>query len=95
MSDCDLTRVRVLVRGRVQGVFFREYARRNAERLGAVGWVRNLSDVATVEVVAEGPRSTLLKLVTQLRKGPPGADVQEVDIEWAASQTEFDTFQAR
>ena len=90
-----MTRVRALVRGRVQGVFFREYARRNAERLGAVGWVRNLSDGATLEVVAEGPRSSLLELVTHLRKGPPGAHVQNVDIEWAASQTEFDNFQVR
>lgn len=71
MSDI---RVRVVVSGRVQGVFYRDSCRAQAQRLGVRGWVRNRSD-GSVEVVAEGPRERVEQLLTWCRQGPPRAAV--------------------
>lgn len=73
--------VRAIVRGRVQGVFFRASAQHEAARLGLVGWVRNLAD-GSVELVAEGERVTLEVLMTWTKKGPEHARVDEVDVTW-------------
>lgn len=73
-----MPRVRVLVSGLVQGVFFRESTRRTAERLGLRGWVRNLTD-GRVEGVFEGPEEPLRRMVDWCRKGPPSAEVQRVE----------------
>ena len=67
-------RCRVVVSGRVQGVFFRDSCRSQAQRLGVRGWVRNLPD-RTVEVVAEGPRDRVDQLLDWCRHGPPRAQV--------------------
>jgi DNA ligase D-like protein (predicted 3'-phosphoesterase) len=72
--------VRATVRGSVQGVGFRETVRRQAERLGLLGWVRNEDD-GTVRVHAEGPRAAVDSLLDQLREGPRGAAVAEVEAE--------------
>lgn len=80
MGDQSHTRLEALVQGRVQGVFFRDFTRRHARRLGLVGRVRNLSGGSTVEVVAEGPRAALEELLTRLREGPPGAVVVGVHL---------------
>src|SRR5262245_8157594 len=72
--------LRAIVRGRVQGVFFREAARRRALELGAMGWVRNAGD-GTVLVHAEGPEEAVAGLVDFLHEGPPGAGVEEVEVE--------------
>jgi acylphosphatase len=74
-------RVRLLVSGRVQGVGFREFTRRTAQRLGVGGWVRNLAD-GRVEVVGDGERSALDALIKAVSSGPPGALVREVRQEW-------------
>ena len=76
------------VHGRVQGVFFRDSTRREAQRLGLSGHAINLPN-GTVEVLAAGPAEALLKLEDWLRDGPPMAqvtmvDVQKADIEPAA-----------
>jgi DNA ligase D-like protein (predicted 3'-phosphoesterase) len=71
--------VRALVRGRVQGVGFREATVAAADRLGALGWVRNEDD--DVRVHAEGPAEVVDGLVAFLREGPPGAEVAEVEVE--------------
>ena len=84
-----------LVHGRVQGVFFRDFTRRHARRLGLVGMARNLSGGSTVEVVSEGPRAALEELLTELRQGPPGADVRRVDVRWETALLEFRSFEAR
>ena len=65
------------IRGIVQGVGFRYAARQEARRLGLYGWVRNDTD-GSVEVVAEGPPGALNAFEAWLRRGPPGAVVQEV-----------------
>jgi acylphosphatase len=74
-------RVYLLLSGRVQGVGFRDFTRRTAQRLGVGGWVRNLPG-GQVEVVADGERPALESLVTALRHGPSGALVLDVREEW-------------
>lgn len=87
-------RVRLRVHGLVQGVFFRASTRAEAERLGLVGWVRNLAD-GTVEAVADGPRSQLDALVDWCGRGPPGARVDRVDVEWEDADGTFERFEVR
>jgi acylphosphatase len=79
----DLTSVRAIAYGRVQGVFFRAFTTRHARELGLSGYVRNLPDGKGVEVQAEGERSKLEKLVTHLEVGPPAAKVDRVEINWS------------
>ncbi len=67
-------RSRVVVEGRVQGVWFRESTRRTAEELGVAGWVRNLPD-GGVEAVFEGPAEQVAQAVAWARSGPPSAVV--------------------
>jgi acylphosphatase len=69
----------VVVSGRVQGVFYRDSCRAEAQRLGVRGWVRNRSD-QTVEVVAEGPRERIDQFLDWCRKGPPRATVTAMTV---------------
>jgi DNA ligase D-like protein (predicted 3'-phosphoesterase) len=72
--------MRVIVRGKVQGVGFRDAAVGQAHRLGAMGWIRNAED-GSLLVHAEGPESVVEGLVAFLREGPRGAQVDEVTVE--------------
>lgn len=72
--------IRATVKGRVQGVGFRDATRRRAGELGVMGWVRNAED-GTVAVHAEGPRGAVEDLVAFLRHGPRGAAVSGVAVE--------------
>ena len=72
-------RRRVIVRGHVQGVFFRESARRHAERAGVAGWIRNNAD-GSVEAVLEGEREDVERVVAFCRDGPRGAVVDGVEV---------------
>jgi len=74
--------VRVFVHGRVQGVGYRNFAQGQAQALGLTGFARNLSDGMSVEVVAEGPRVALEAVIAALRKGPPLADVRDIEVRW-------------
>ena len=76
MSD---VRCRVIVSGRVQGVFFRETCQRVASGLGVRGWVRNCPD-GTVEVAAEGSRDAVDTLLDWCREGPPRANVISIEV---------------
>jgi len=69
----------VIVRGRVQGVFFRETTRHLAEQAGVAGWVRNQPD-GTVEAVFEGEADAVARLVEASRTGPPMAEVTDVEV---------------
>jgi acylphosphatase len=71
------------VRGRVQGVGYRDYAQRVASTLGVTGYVRNLDD-GRVEVYAAGPPDKLSDLAAALRHGPRFSDVRGVDEQEAA-----------
>ena len=72
--------VRATVRGRVQGVGFRQMTRRRARRLGVMGWVRNAED-GSVLVHAEGPEDAVEGLVEFLGRGPRGAAVEDLAVE--------------
>ena len=72
------TAMRFYVSGRVQGVYFRASARREAERLGIRGWAINLPD-GRVEVLAVGAASAVTELAEWLCTGSPGANVRAVD----------------
>ncbi|MEX2236390.1 MAG: acylphosphatase [Dehalococcoidia bacterium] len=72
-----------VVSGRVQGVGYRDYARRRARQLGISGWVRNLPD-GRVEVHAEGARESLDTLLRQLRSGPNFGRVNDITVAWTA-----------
>jgi acylphosphatase len=84
-TDLDRVRLVAVVSGRVQGVGFRDWTRRQAVGLGLVGRARNLPD-GRVEVVAEGPRPACERLLAAL-SGPhaPGR-VGDVTHEWAATE---------
>ena len=75
----DAVRKRVVVRGRVQGVFFRDTTRRQASSRGVAGWVCNRPDGA-VEAVFEGEPDAVESLVRFASEGPRGADVADVEV---------------
>ena len=75
-----MIRYRVLVSGRVQGVFFRDSCRRMAEQHGVAGWVRNLPD-GRVEAVFEGPAEDVRRLIDWAHGGPRMAVVDDVAVQ--------------
>ena len=81
-----------IVRGAVQGVGYRDFAVHQARRLGLAGYVRNLPDGRSVEVVVEGDRSSLARLEQLLREGPPAASVQSVNSTWARASGRYTSF---
>ena len=85
------TRAHVCITGRVQGVFFRAETADLAHRLGLLGWVRNLSD-GRVEVLFEGEKQNVEKAVGFCERGPPGAQVQTLEVEWENWKGEFSDF---
>lgn len=78
MSEPRVRR-RVIVRGRVQGVFFRGATQDEARSAGVHGWVRNLPD-GSVEAAFEGTPEAVEALLAFVRRGPPSARVQEVEL---------------
>jgi acylphosphatase len=82
MPEPDLARLRILVHGRVQGVFFRHAAAEEARSLGLRGWVKNLPN-GDVEIVAEGPRRELKILAAWAHQGPRLARVTGIEEEWS------------
>ena len=87
----DRASLRAVASGRVQGVFYRMFVVQEASGLGVCGSVRNLLD-GRVEVTAEGERPNLERLIQRLRKGPPGAQVSDVTVEWDEYRREYDDF---
>ena len=77
----DKLRARVIIEGRVQGVFFRASTRDEANRLGLNGWVRNLPN-GDVEALFEGDKSTVSKMLSWCYKGPPYAVVHKVNVSY-------------
>ncbi len=86
-----LKQVQLFVRGRVQGVFFRASAQREAKRLGLTGWVKNRPDGA-VEVIAEGEEDELKELIVWANHGPSNARVERVDVRWRGFIGDFSDF---
>jgi len=94
MSPDEVARVDATVHGRVQGVGYRFFVLRLADRLDLSGWVANEPD-GSVRCVAEGPRPVLERLVEALREGPPGAWVDDVAITWTPATGSFASFGVR
>ena len=78
-------RLRMIISGRVQGVFYRRSVFERALKLGLEGWVHNL-DGGDVEVVAEGERASLNKLMSWCWEGPPGAHVENIESSWLKAE---------
>jgi acylphosphatase len=89
-----MKRVHILVKGLVQGVYFRHYTYETAADLGLTGWVRNLPD-GRVEVLCEGTQQGINKLIEWCKIGPPGGHVKGVDITWEDYTGEFSFFEIR
>ncbi len=89
-----MKRAHLFIRGRVQGVFFRQSTYEKAIELGVSGWVRNLPD-GRVEAVFEGGEEEVNKIIQWVKEGPPIAKVEEVEIKWEKPTGEFDGFQIR
>ncbi len=86
--------VHVIIRGKVQGVFFRMETLRAAERIGVNGWVMNRPD-GSVEALFEGDTENVDALLKWCRKGPPAADVAEVAVEERPYTGEYSDFTIR
>ena len=79
MPGLEHVRVRVVITGRVQGVFFRDACREHARAEGLAGWVRNRGDGA-VEAEFEGPHAAVDRVVAWCHDGPPRAQVEHVTV---------------
>jgi acylphosphatase len=94
MEKGDLALLEATVYGYVQGVFFRAFVSHWAEELGLSGYVRNLPG-GTVEVVAEGEKKKLEKLISRLKVGPPSARVEKVVTNWSEYSGKYSGFSVR
>ena len=74
-------RLHLIIKGYVQGVGFRFFTLQNGTHLRLNGWVRNKFN-GNVEVLAEGPQKDLYALIQEVRRGPPSAEVHDIEISW-------------
>lgn len=86
-----MERVIIILRGRVQGVFFRHSARVRAGRLEITGTAENLPD-GSLRIVAEGERTKLEEIIAWARRGPPLARVDEITLTWEQPSGQFTRF---
>ena len=84
----------VYLSGRVQGVGFRAFTRRNAQKLGVSGWVKNLSD-GRVEAVIYGDRDKVEDLISRMETGPSLAEVEDIEVEEQKTPPAEKDFQIR
>ena len=87
-----MKRLHLIIKGEVQGVFFRDYVKKSAGVLR--GWVRNNPD-GTVEAVAEGEEEELKKFLERCKEGPLAAKVDKIEENWGKATNEFDSFEVR
>ncbi len=88
-------RVRLNIKGRVQGVFFRASARDVARKLGLTGFVKNLPDGNTVLAEAQGPADKIQEFIKWCHQGPPAARVDNVTVERISPIEGESTFEVR
>lgn len=84
----------VLIKGRVQGVYFRAYTQEQALTLGLTGYVRNLP-LRRVEAVFVGPRQVVEQAIAWCHRGSPSAQVSEVQVSWSSPDEEYEGFEIR
>jgi acylphosphatase len=94
MKTPQLARLHATVAGRVQGVGFRAFVEQCAEAYTLNGWVRNRWD-GSVEVLVEGERPELERMLAALRQGPRASNVTDVLFEWRSATGEFSHFSVR
>jgi len=87
----DKARAHIIVSGRVQGVFFRAYAKQKADQLDIFGWVKNTDD-GRVELIIEGDKAKVSRMVDWLEAGPKSANVENIEVEPEVYQGEFADF---
>jgi len=83
--------VRMIARGRVQGVGFRFFVRENASRLGLGGWVKNRADGA-VEIHAEGRKDVLDELIGKVKRGPTFGHISDLSVDWIEPTGNYTSF---
>jgi acylphosphatase len=93
-SNNAIEELHAYVYGRVQGVGFRYFVIRKAHTLALRGYTRNESD-GSVEVLAQGPRPALERLLAFLRQGPAGAQVRDVRVTWGKPNEHLSGFHVR
>ena len=85
----------LIVRGFVQGVFYRSEAREKARELKITGWIKNEND-GSIKIRAQGSKENLEKFIQWCRSGPPEARVEKVDVEFNSNHTEsFNDFEIK
>ncbi len=94
MAETETLRLTATAHGRVHGVGYRYFVIEEANALGLRGYVRNAPH-GTVEVIAEGPRPLLERLLDALRRGPPAASVEDVEVGWGPATGTFAGFRVR
>jgi len=88
----DSIRAHIFIKGKVQGVFYRDWTAQKAKVLGLVGWIKNLED-GRVEAVFEGSKDKVTEIVENCREGSVLAKVEHVDALWEAASGEFSSFE--
>ena len=83
---------RIFILGFVQGIGFRYFVKSNAQRLRLNGWARNTDD-GRVEVLAQGPKEAVEKLIELCEKGPFLSEVKSVQVEWEKEEEQFAGFE--
>jgi len=87
-----IIRAHVFIEGRVQGIGYRYWIRKTAERFDLTGWVRNLAD-GRVEAVFEGQKQGIEDIIKKCRRGPMLAGVKHIDVVWEDATGEFKNFE--
>lgn len=90
----DNVNVKVIIHGRVQGVFFRKETQMEAHRIGVTGWVRNKAD-GSVEALFEGTRQNVETMLEWCETGPPLSHVTDVNVSWGEYTGKYDGFDIR
>jgi len=91
MPNNDLKAIKVVVKGRIQGVGYRANTHKKATQLGITGYIRSVQG-REIELVAEGKEEALEELIEFLEEGPSGAEIEECQVEWIEVTDEFIRF---
>ncbi|MEP6464977.1 MAG: acylphosphatase [Parafilimonas sp.] len=87
----NLTTKHIVVKGKVQGVFFRKHTKKVADELNIQGWVKNTYE-GHVEIIAHGMEDAMIKLIEWCRQGPPKADVSDITVKDIIADESFKSF---
>lgn len=87
-------RAKVVISGKVQGVWFRQSTKDEADKLGVMGWCRNCPD-GSVEAVFQGEKEAVQSIIDWCHEGPKMARVNQVNVEWQKAEDDLDGFKIR